>query len=103
MDEQEERIAELQSKTEKTNYDFIQAELNACFVAVDAGTPELESGDMEIAREDLQKAEKGYKTVIGFVAELGDEEQRSEIEKRWNELRARLDALQSLFKEVGPE
>jgi hypothetical protein len=102
MDEQEERIAELQSKTEKSNYDFIQAELDACFVAVDEGTRELESGHPEIAREDLQKAEKGYKTVIGFVAELGDEQQRSKIEQRWNDLRGRLDALQTLFKEVAP-
>jgi hypothetical protein len=103
MDEQEERLAELQSKTEKTNYEFIHAELDACFVAVDAGARKLESGHTEIAHEELQKAEKGYKTVIGFVAELGDERQRSEIEKRWNDLRARLDALQSLFKEVAPE
>jgi hypothetical protein len=103
MDEQEARIAELQSKTEKTNYDFIQTELDACFVAVDAGTRRLESGHPEIAREDLEKAEKGYKTVIGFVAEVGDEQQRAEVEKRWNDLRVRLDALQTLFKEIAPE
>lgn len=103
MDEQEERVAELQSKTEKTNYDFIHAELDACFVAVDAGTRELESGHPEIAHVELQKAEKGYKTVIGFLAELGEEQQRSEVVKRWNELRARLDDLQSLSKEIAPE
>jgi hypothetical protein len=99
MDEQEERIAELQSKTQRSHYEFIQAELDACFTAVQVGIHELESGHREGAQEESQKAEKGYKTVIGFVAELGDEQQKTEIEKRWNDLRAKLDALQSMLKD----
>lgn len=102
MDEQEDRIAELQSKTEQNSYQFVRAELAACSSAVEKGIRELESGNWESAKDESLKAEKGYKTVIGFVAELGDEGQRVEIENLWNALRARLDTLQSMLKDSGP-
>jgi hypothetical protein len=103
MDEPEKRIAELQSKTEQTNYEFVQTELDCCFSAVEKGISEIESGNRESAQEESEKAEKGYKTVVGFVAELGDEGQRGEVEERWNTLRSRLDTLQTMLKNSALE
>src|SRR5690242_16637220 len=103
MDEQEDRIAELQSQTEQNSYEFVRAELADCFSAVENGIRELESGNWESAKEEALKAEKGYKTVVGFVAELNDGGQRAEIENLWNALRTRLDTLESMLKDSGQE
>jgi len=103
MDEQEDRIAELESKTEQNSYEFIVAELDVCFSSVKNGIRDLESGNREAAQKESEKAEMGYKTVIGFVARLGEEQQRAEVEKRWNELRARLDMLHSMLKDSASE
>lgn len=103
MDEHEERVAALQSETQQSHYDFVRTELDACFATVENGICELESGDRESAQAESQKAEEGYKTVIGFVAELGEEGQRAEFEERWNALRVRLDALQTMLKNSASE
>jgi hypothetical protein len=103
MDEPEKRIAELQSKTEQTNYEFVRTELDCCFSAVERGIADVESGNRESAQEESQKAEKGYKTVVGFVAELGDQGQQAEVVERWNTLRSRFDTLQTMLKNSAPE
>jgi hypothetical protein len=103
MDEPEKRIAELQSKTEQTNYEFVKTELASCFSAIENGIRALESGDRESAQDECDKAEKGYKTIVGFVADVGDEGPRAEVEKLWNAVRTRLDALQSMLKDSGPQ
>lgn len=103
MDEHENHAAELQSKTQQNSYEFVRAELDDCFSAIENGICDLELGNWESAQEKSQKAEKGYKTVVGFVAELGDEGQRAEFEERWNALRARLDRFQTALKNSAPE
>ncbi len=99
MDEQEKRVADLQLKRQQTNYEFVQGELDVCFFAVENGIRDLQLGNVDAAQEESQKAEKGYKTVVGFVAKLGEEWQQAEFEKRWNGLREKLDELQAMLKD----
>jgi multidrug efflux pump subunit AcrA (membrane-fusion protein) len=99
MDDQEARLAELESKTQQNNYDFVHAELDACLSLVQNGMREFELQNYDTARLEAQKAEEGYKMVIASVAALRDEQERAEVEKRWTDLRTQLDALQSLFKD----
>jgi hypothetical protein len=99
MEEEEDRVGELRSKTQQNNSAFVRSELDACFLAGENGMRELEEGNRETAEQEAQKAEEGYKTVIGFVAELSDEAERAAIEKRWTALRAQLDKLQSMLQD----
>jgi hypothetical protein len=102
MDEQSEHVSELQSKTEQINYEFVRTELAGCFSAVENGIRPLESGNRESAQEECDKAEMGYKTVVGFVAEISDDGPRAEVEKLWSAARTRLDALQTMLKDSSP-
>ena len=104
MDEHEQHVAELESKTEQISYEFVQTELATCFSSVDTAVRELEQGHREAALEEAEKAEKGYKTIVGYIAKLSEEGPRIEIQQRWTELRASLDALQAqIQKSANPE
>jgi hypothetical protein len=96
---EEDRVGELRSKTQTNNFAFLRSELDACFSAVENGTRQFEIGNRDTAEQEVQKGEEGYRTVIGFVAELSDEVQRAEVEMRWTALRAQLDKLQSMLKD----
>ena len=94
MDEQEKNLADLESKNEQISYEFVQTELACCFSAVENGIRELESGNREAAQQEADKAENGYKTIVGHVADLSDEGHKAEVQKLWKDLRVSLDAFQ---------
>ncbi len=89
---------ELESKTEQISYEFVQTELATCFSEVAAATRELEQGHREAAQLEADKAEKGYKTIVGYIARLREDGSREEIQQRWTDLRASLDTLQAQLK-----
>jgi hypothetical protein len=103
MDDQEKRAAQMAAKTQKARYEFLTAELSACFAGVKAGLSELESGHRDAAEQEAQKAEKGYKTIVGSLAELDDVQQRAEVERNWQNLRVELDGLQTMLKDTAPD
>ena len=74
---------------------FLQTDLDLCFTFADLAGTELQApSDKEAARGVLGKAEQGYATIAGFLADVRDAEQRQVIGHRLAELRARLDGLQ---------
>jgi hypothetical protein len=101
MDDQDERAAQMVAKTQKTRYEFLNAELAACFAGVKAGLSELASGHRDVAEQEAQKAEKGYRMIVGSLAELDDAQQRAEVERSWGNLRVELDGLQTMLKDTA--
>ncbi len=97
MSTQEERLAELLSKTQEARYQFVRAELRAGFAAAELGMSELAQGNRESAKRELDKAEHGYEGIVHFLSVLDDGEPRQAVESEWARLRESLDQLQELL------
>ncbi len=93
----EDRLASLLSKTQQARYEFLEAELHACFAAAEHGISELIEGNREKAEQASHTAEQGYEGIVHFLSVLDEGEQRGKIEAEWNRLRALLDQLQEML------
>lgn len=87
-------LVELHAKTQKVHLDFLETELSLCFTFGEVAATEM-STDKAAAQHALAKAEEGYDTVNRFLMQVDPGSQRQEIQQRLNELRAKLDGLQS--------
>ena len=97
MATQDERLAHLLSKTQEARYEFLLAELEACFAGADRGIAELRQGDRAAAERAARKAESGYESIVHFLSVLDEGAQRDKIEADWTRLRERLDQLQEVL------
>ncbi len=90
----ESKLSALHAKSEQNRVDFLQADLALCFTYAALVKTELSVGDRAAAHWVLAKAEEGYALIARFLPQVENAEQRQEIERKWNDLRATLDSVQ---------
>jgi|SRR5581483_252154 hypothetical protein len=91
-------ISDLEAATNQSRVDFLQTDLALCFTFADLAKTEYQSGDRDAARSILEKAEIGYATIAGFLGDVENPDQKSEIAKKLAELHAGLDKEQDCLK-----
>lgn len=101
MDEQEERFEKMLAETQQTRYQYLTGELAACFDTVKRAVTALAAGNLQQAEREAAKAEEGYQAIVRFLAKIADDNQRQEVEQRWEQLRSELDALQAQLKDAA--
>jgi hypothetical protein len=74
-------MSDLQAATNQSRVDFLQTDLALCFTFADLAKTEYQSGDRDAARRILEKAEIGYATIAGFLGDVENPDQKSEIAK----------------------
>jgi len=84
-------IRELREKTGRTRYQFLRAELQTCFTALEMGRYELSVGNATVV-------EKGIRAIQRFLPEVSAE-QRREVETKLAELNEILDPLKGELSE----
>ena len=91
-------IRELREKTGRTRYQFLMAELQTCFTALEMGKYELSVGNTTVAEREVASVEKGIRAIQRFLPEVSAE-QRTEVETKLAELNEILDSLKAELNE----
>jgi hypothetical protein len=90
-------MTDLLEKTRRTRYQFLQAELQTCFTAVDMGNYELSLGNVDVTKWEVNIVEEGVRTIQRFLGETSLE-QRKAIESRLADLQCSLDLLKTKLR-----
>ena len=93
MNDFEEEIRALRDKTESIRRQFLQTDLQTCFIALDRARLELSLGDTCEAEKEFKIANRGKQVIERFLSEAAGE--MPEIEQKLTELRASLLSLRS--------
>jgi hypothetical protein len=94
-------ISDLQATTNQSRVDFLQTDLVLLLHIRRSRKTEDQSGDRDAARRILEKAEIGYATIAGFLRDVENPDQKSEIAQKLAELRTRLDSERHCIKSPG--
>src|SRR2546427_12891483 len=62
-------IRELREKTGRTRYQFLRAELQTCFTALEMGRYELSVGNATVAEREVAAVETGIRAIQRFLPE----------------------------------
>jgi hypothetical protein len=81
-------LRDVEADSQRARYDFLIADSFATRAEAD-----LAAGESDAAKIVLEKAEAGYATIRRLFPRLENNDERKEIEKKLNQLRAKLDAL----------
>lgn len=92
------RTSDLHAELGQRLFDFLRTDLGLCFTFVDLVKTEHGIGDREAAQVVLQKAATGYDTIARMVEQVQNADQKSEIEWKLVELRARLDDAHKMLR-----
>jgi len=90
-------VKELREKTGRTRYQFLRAELQTCFTALEIGKYELSVGNATVAEREVAAVEKGIRAIQRFLPDVSAE-QRREVETKLSELNEILVALKAELK-----
>jgi chromosome segregation ATPase len=90
----EEDIRRLHERTASTRYQFLQAELQTCFTALDLAKYELSVGNTSLAEREIAHVEKGIRAIQRFLPEVSGE-QRTELEAKLADLQEMLSRLKA--------
>jgi hypothetical protein len=83
------------NETGQTQLDFIRTDLDVCFTFATVAETAYRIGNPENAKRPLAEAEKGYSTLLRFVAQMTGlaPQDQSDLESKLKRLRERLDEL----------
>jgi hypothetical protein len=87
-------VERLREMTQRTRLDFLKAELQTCFTALEMGKIELSAGNVPVAEKELAFLEKGVQTIERFLPEL-PEPQRDSIHTSLARLKAAIDPFRA--------
>ena len=93
MSEFEDEIRALREKTESNRRQFLRAEVQTCFIALDRARFELSLGNIEEAEKELKTVNRGKQVIESFTS--GRAGQMPEIEPKLAELGKALASLRS--------
>ena len=91
MEDLENEIQELRERTKQNRREFLETDLQTCFIAIERAELELSLGNSHEARKELAVASHGADVIERFLR--GAEPAEAELEKRLDDLRAALDSL----------
>jgi hypothetical protein len=92
MEELENEIRELRERTKQNRRQFLETDVQTCFIAIERAELELSLGNSHEARKELAVAGHGADVIERFLR--GAEPAEVELEERLADLRASLDSLQ---------
>src|SRR5438067_722728 len=93
MSDFESQIRALRDRTESNRRQFLQTELQTCFIALDRARLELSLGDSSEAEKEFEIASHGKRVIEKFLGEAADEMPR--VEEKLTELKASLSSFRS--------
>ena len=93
MGEFENEIRALRDRTESNRRQFLRAEWQTCWTAIDRARLELSLGNVDEAEREFAMATRGREVMEKFLSEAPDP--LPEIEQKLAELRAGLSSLRS--------
>jgi hypothetical protein len=91
MENLEDEIQELREKTKQNRRQFLETDLQTCFVAIERADLELSLGNSLEARKELAMATRGADVIERFLRET--EPPEADLDVRLADLRASLDSL----------
>jgi hypothetical protein len=94
MGELDKEMSDLLEKTRRTRYQFLKAELQTCFTALDMAKYELSIGNVDVVEKEVRFVEEGVRTIKRFLGETSLEQGR-EIDARLANLQGSLDLVKA--------
>jgi len=99
MENLENEIQELRERTKQNRRQFLETDVQTCFIAIERAELELSLGNSHEARKELAVASRGADVIERFLREA--EPREADLEGRLADLRASLDSLRQKIEE-GP-
>jgi len=96
MEDLQEEIRQLRQRTNQNLREFLETDLQTCFIAVDRGELELSLGNSLEAQKELRMAGRGADVIERFLRDA--DQPLEDIEARLVDLRAALDSLRQLIE-----
>jgi chaperonin cofactor prefoldin len=91
MSDLENQIRELQERTKHNRHQFLKAETQTCFIAIERAHFELSLGNTHEAQKELDLANRGTQVIQQFLSEAPG--QMPEIEAKLANLKQSLESL----------
>ena len=84
-----------QRRGDKSAHQFFLMDLEECQTFIGLVETELELSHSQAAERAFRNADRAYRTIVRFLAEVEHAQSREEIEQRISDVGARLDGLRS--------
>jgi hypothetical protein len=94
MGDLDDEIRELAGKVQRTGRQFLKAELQTCFTALEMAEFELSIGNIAVTEREVAAVEKGVSVIQRFLSPL-PEDQKRELDATFAELKARLESVKA--------
>jgi hypothetical protein len=86
-------VRDLREKTDFPRRQFLEVDLQTCFIAIERAHLELSLGNTHEARKELAVATRGADTIERFLRDV--EGEKGELERKLRDLRGSLESLRS--------
>jgi len=100
MEDLRDEIWELRQRTNQNLRQFLETDMQTCFIAVERGQLELSLGDSDEAQKELGTASHGADVIEGFLRKA--DQPMEDIGARLVDLRAALDSLRQNIEKAAP-
>ena len=94
MGDLDKEIRELSGQVQRTQYQFLKAELQTCFTALEIAQFELSIGSTIVVQREVAAVEKGVAVIQRFLSTL-PQDQRREVDAKLEELNAILESVKA--------
>src|SRR4051812_37719539 len=91
MSDLESEIRDLRERTKHNLHEFLKADMQTCFIAVERAHLELSLGNTHEAQKELEMANRGVEVIQRFLGEA--QGQMPEIEEKLAELKKSVESL----------
>ena len=91
MSDLENQIRELRERTRHTRHQFLKADTQTCFIAIERGQFELSLGNTHEAQKEFELANRGVEVIERFLGE--EPGQMPEIEAKLAALKESMESL----------
>ena len=91
MSDLDDEIRQLREKTKQNRHQFLKADTQTCFIAVERAHLELSLGNTHEAQKEFDLANRGAQVIQRFLSEAPD--QMPDIEARLANLKESLESL----------
>jgi predicted nucleic acid-binding Zn-ribbon protein len=91
MSDLESEIRDLRERTKHNRHEFLKADTQTCFIAVERAHLELSLGNTHEAQKELELANRGVQVIQRFLSEAPG--QMPEIEAKLADLKESLESL----------
>jgi hypothetical protein len=91
----DEEIRKLIEQHRRTRLQFLKAELETCFTALEIAKYELSMGNTTVAQREVAFIDKGIRALQRFLPDLPDSKEKANIKAKLAKLQASLKPVQA--------